>query len=73
MRRGSSVVGEEAATRGAGVTSLAVGVSGQGAGAAPRGGRCTTMLTNPLDEVLITGSPGELASFGSTVSGRIWT
>ena len=72
MRRGSSVVGEDAATRGAGVTSLAGVVSGRGTGVAPRGDRWTAMLTNPLDGALVTEEAGELVSAGRTAIGWIW-
>ena len=62
MRWRSSLVGEDVVTRGAEVTSLAGVVSGRGVGVVPQGGCWTVMLTNPLDEVLVTGSTGELAS-----------
>ena len=65
-------IGEDAVTSGAGVTSLAGVVSGRGVKVAPRGGCWMVMLTNPLDEVLVTGSTGELASTGSMATERIW-
>ena len=71
MRRGSSVVGEGAVTRGAEVTSLPGVVSGRGAGVALRGDRWTVMPTNPLDEALVPESAGELVSAGSMATGWI--
>ena len=72
MRRGLSVIGEEVVNLGAGVISLAFVVYGWGAEAAPRGGHWTAMLTNPLEDVIVTGSAREVASVDSTVAGWIW-
>ena len=72
MRRGSSIVGEGAVTRGTGVTSLAGVVSGRGAGVALWGDHLTAMPTNPLDEALVPESAGELVSACSMATGWIW-